>query len=156
MSIYICTFDVIMERWGWWWWGWCREFFYSAGDESHAIRLSLGDSPSPFFSAIVRYHNLSHSLSLALSRYFCWKRRRIKFFSLIRCRLTEGSWWFWGFASCLLPWKNDVVLKAFEKNWVVRSGIWTHALSREPELESGALDHSAILTPLIKWSHNII
>ena len=28
----------------------------------------------------------------------------------------------------------------------VRSGIWTHALSRGPELESGALDHSAILT----------
>ena len=28
----------------------------------------------------------------------------------------------------------------------VRSGIWTHALSRRPELESGALDHSAILT----------
>ena len=28
----------------------------------------------------------------------------------------------------------------------VRSGIWTHALFRRPELESGALDHSAILT----------
>ena len=28
----------------------------------------------------------------------------------------------------------------------VRSGIWTHALVRGPELESGALDHSAILT----------
>ena len=33
-----------------------------------------------------------------------------------------------------------------EKSKNVRSGIWTHALSREPELESGALDHSAILT----------
>ena len=28
----------------------------------------------------------------------------------------------------------------------VKSGIWTHALSQEPELESGALDRSAILT----------
>lgn len=34
----------------------------------------------------------------------------------------------------------------------VRSGIWTHALSRGPELESGALDHSAILTlDVKKW-----
>lgn len=32
----------------------------------------------------------------------------------------------------------------------VRSGIWTHALFRRPELESGALDHSAILTFLFK------
>ena len=38
--------------------------------------------------------------------------------------------------------KNKIKWK--EEN--VRSGIWTHALSREPELESGALDHSAILT----------
>ena len=39
--------------------------------------------------------------------------------------------------------------KKKKKKWKeenVRSGIWTHALSREPELESGALDHSAILT----------
>ena len=28
----------------------------------------------------------------------------------------------------------------------VKSWIWTHALSQEPELESGALDRSAILT----------
>ena len=28
----------------------------------------------------------------------------------------------------------------------VRSGIWPHAFSRRPELESSALDHSAILT----------
>ena len=32
------------------------------------------------------------------------------------------------------------------KKKIVRSGIWTHALFRGPELESGALDHSAILT----------
>ena len=35
----------------------------------------------------------------------------------------------------------------------VKSGIWTHALSQEPELESGALDRSAILT-LIYMSKN--
>ena len=40
--------------------------------------------------------------------------------------------------------KNARGKKKPENN--VRSGIWTHALSRGPELESGALDHSAILT----------
>ena len=32
------------------------------------------------------------------------------------------------------------------KKDIVKSGIWTHALSQELELESGALDRSAILT----------
>ena len=48
---------------------------------------------------------------------------------------------------CLLKIENGKKKK--KKKWKeenVRSGIWTHALSREPELESGALDHSAILT----------
>ena len=35
----------------------------------------------------------------------------------------------------------------------VKSGIWTHALSQEPELESGALDRSAILTLYEKGQH---
>ena len=37
-------------------------------------------------------------------------------------------------------------IKELNKEKIVRSGIWTHALFRRPELESGALDHSAILT----------
>ena len=32
------------------------------------------------------------------------------------------------------------------KKDIVKSGIWTHALSQELELESSALDRSAILT----------
>ena len=32
------------------------------------------------------------------------------------------------------------------KDCIVRCGVRTHALSREPELKSGALDHSANLT----------
>ena len=32
------------------------------------------------------------------------------------------------------------------KDCIVRCGVRTHALSREPELKSGALDHSAKLT----------
>ena len=61
---------------------------------------------------------------------------------------------------CISSEKNHTILTKFllkiengkkkkKKKWKeenVRSGIWTHALSREPELESGALDHSAILT----------
>ena len=38
----------------------------------------------------------------------------------------------------------------------IKCGIWTHALSRRPELESGALDHSAILTLAIVNSKHII
>ena len=34
------------------------------------------------------------------------------------------------------------------QNNVVRCGVRTHALLREPELKSGALDHSANLTSL--------
>ena len=33
---------------------------------------------------------------------------------------------------------------------LVRSGVRTHAHLRVPELKPGALDHSAILTPLMK------
>ena len=36
---------------------------------------------------------------------------------------------------------------------IVKTGIWTHALSQEPELESGALDRSAILTLYEKGQH---
>ena len=35
----------------------------------------------------------------------------------------------------------------------VKSGIWTNALSQEPELESGALDRSAILTLYIEGKY---
>ena len=35
----------------------------------------------------------------------------------------------------------------------VKSGIWTHALSEDQELESGALDPSAILTFYEKGQH---
>ena len=37
------------------------------------------------------------------------------------------------------------------KDCIVRCGVRTHALSREPELKSGALDHSANLTLCIWW-----
>ena len=37
---------------------------------------------------------------------------------------------------------------------IIKSGIWIHALSREPEVESGTLDHSTILT-LIKQSQTL-
>ena len=62
----------------------------------------------------------------------------------------------------VLVWLGDIPeersVTMMRKNWFVRSGIWTHALIRGPEfsqipikeprqcLESGALDHSAILT----------
>ena len=38
------------------------------------------------------------------------------------------------------------------KDCIVRCGVRTHALSREPELKSGALDHSANLTLCIWWA----
>ena len=41
---------------------------------------------------------------------------------------------------------NELKNKDIKTKRIVRSGIWTHALSRGPELESGALDHSATLT----------
>ena len=37
------------------------------------------------------------------------------------------------------------------KDCIVRCGVRTHALSREPELKSGALDHSANLTRCVGW-----
>ena len=37
------------------------------------------------------------------------------------------------------------------KDCIVRCGVRTHALSREPELKSGALDHSANLTRCVRW-----
>ena len=37
------------------------------------------------------------------------------------------------------------------KGCFVRCGVRTHALSREPELKSGALDHSANLTRCVRW-----
>merc|ERR1711954_394376 len=62
----------------------------------------------------------------------------------------------------VLVWLGDIPeersVPMMRKNWFVRSGILTHALIRGPEfsqipikeprqcLESGALDHSAILT----------
>ena len=38
----------------------------------------------------------------------------------------------------------------------VKSGIWTHALSQELELESSALDRSAILTLNVEWQKLLI
>ena len=38
-----------------------------------------------------------------------------------------------------------------KKNTFVRCGVRTHAHVREPELKSGALDHSANLTPINQY-----
>ena len=44
----------------------------------------------------------------------------------------------------ILRRSNMTYLSSNER--IVKSGIWTHALSQELELESSALDRSAILT----------
>ena len=66
----------------------------------------------------------------------CWLMKMKK---MEKCNIVSGK----------DIWRNknkkmQGIKKKPENN--VRSGIWTHALSRGPELESGALDHSAILT----------
>ena len=119
-------------------------------------------------------------VSKTFSRVSTWMGDRQNILPPVRLELTAFRLWDWRAAYCATEasgWTkhfNQVGGKQFVRSGIVensfvRSGIWTHALMRGPEfsialpikrarlcLESGALDHSAILTLMRVLGNNNI